>query len=379
MRGEVIEDGTLILPFGTYSDGVLILNRSGIKVDEEGTLIIEDAMEYDWFLWETLLKMGKDSTANSRALAIEQAIDNFINGIVDDPAYQEDAMVDGVTTPIVASRQSTIECRIKAAPDTDIHIGDIVECLDENWIVVDLYTDKVGIINGSMWACNDILRFQNNSSFVHTRHCVIDDGTYSRRTSDPIVYAPANTYKLYLPIDTDTSKLYIDKRLAFGKIYAPDGSKVLETYKIIGIDLKSKNFGDGSHLMVLTMQRDVFNESTDSLDEGLCDIFVEPGNTPVPQITGSCLIVGRDAVRIGTTRKYSATFTDADGNIVNDVVPVWNVVAPIGVSASVADGTVTVTAPLRESLVGTDVVLSVTSEDGLFGTFEKRVQVIAVG
>lgn len=337
------------------------------------------AITSEWALWEKLLNLGSESAVDARELAIEQSVEAFIAGMTEDPAYQADALVEGVNTPIVASRKSALECSIKAAPGTDLHIGDLVECLDEDWLVVDLYTDKVGILNGTMWICNDIIRFQNNSSAVNTRYCVIDDGSYSRKMTDPIAYVPVNTYKLYLSMDAATIRLYIDKRLSFGTIYAPDGSEILETYKIMGIDLKSKNLGEGSHLMVLTMQRDVYNETTDSLSQNLCDVYVAPGHTSAPQLTGSCVVVGRDAIRLGTTRKYSVTFTNAEGEIVNDVVPIWNISAPNGVTTSTADGVVSVVVPLQESLVGSEIKLTATSEGGVYGTYEKKVQVIAVG
>ena len=338
------------------------------------------AIASEWALWEELLNMGSESAVDSREIAIKQSIEAFVSGMVEDPAYQADAIVEGVTTPIVAARRSTLECDVKAPPGTDLHIGDLVECLDEKWIVVELYADKLGIINAKMWVCNDIIRFQNHSANVITRYCVIDDGSYSRKSIDPVAYVPVNTYKLYVPMDSDTVKMYIDKRLSFGSIYAPDGTQVLEVYKIIGMDLKSKNFGDGSHLMVLTMQRDVYNESTDDFANMLCDFYVAPGETPNPTLSGSCVIVGRDVIRIGTTRKYTVAFTDANGEPVLGITPVWTVNVPTGVTQVVSqDGVVTVEVPLKEELIGSEISISVTDSNGVYGTFEKKVGVITVG
>lgn len=335
-------------------------------------------MGVNWPLYETLL--GNGMATNRREVAINESVNAFVNGMVDDPAYQENATVDGEKTPIVASRKSTIMCAIKAPPSTDIHIGDMVECFNEHWIVVELYVDKVGIINGEMLLCNNILRFQNRSANVITRYCVIDDGSYSRKSIDPVAYVPANTYKLYVSMDSDTVKMYIDKRLSFGSTYTPDGTQVLEVYKIIGMDLKSKNFGDGSHLMVLTMQRDVYNESTDDFANMLCDFYVAPGETPNPTLSGSCVIVGRDVIRIGTTRKYTVAFTDANGEPVLGIIPVWTVNVPTGVTQVVSqDGVVTVEVPLKEELIGSEISISVTDSNGVYGTFEKKVGVITVG
>jgi hypothetical protein len=337
----------------------------------------------DWILWEKLLSLGKATGIDARTLAIEQAIEAFVSGMTEDPAYQGDARVNGSKTPIIASRTSTYECTIKAAPGTNLHVGDLVECFNEMWLVMELYTDKVGILNGKMWVCNDIVNFQNNSEPIITQYCIIDDGSYSKKTSDPIAYVPPNTYTLYLSMNEDTTKLYIDKRLSFGVIYAPDGLEILEVYKVVGIDLKSRNFGEGSHLMVLTMQRDVYNATTDSIVQNLCDVYVAPGDVPEPQPTGSCVIKGKDAIRIGTSRTYYAVFTDAEGNVVSGVTPVWMIGLPTGSGITYAtnvDYSFTITVPLDEALIGTGLRLHANApSQSAYGKYEKKVQVIGVG
>ena len=334
-------------------------------------------MGVNWPLYEKLL--GNGLAANRREVAIDESVNAFVSGMVDDPAYQENATVDGETTPIIASRKSTIMCAIKAPPSTDIHIGDMVECFNEHWIVVELYVDKVGIINGEMWLCNNILRFQNRSIAVISRHCVVDDGTYSKKSSDPDAFVMANTYKIYITIDDATKKLFVDKRLAFGQIYSADGEEILEVYKIIGMDVKSKNFGEGSHLMALTVQRDVYDPQVDSLSENICNIFADNGDTAHPEVAGSCVIVGRDVARLGTSRKYTATFTDASGVVVTTVTPVWSVNAPDGITYNASGAECTIKVPLDEKYVGEMITIIVSDAEGVFGTYEKKVQVITVG
>ena len=334
-------------------------------------------MGVNWPLYEKLL--GNGLAANRREVAIDESVNAFVSGMVDDPAYQENATVDGETTPIIASRKSTIMCAIKAPPSTDIHIGDMVECFNEHWIVVELYVDKVGIINGEMWLCNNILRFQNRSIAVISRHCVVDDGTYSKKSSDPDAFVMANTYKIYITIDDATKKLFVDKRLAFGQIYSADGEEILEVYKIIGMDVKSKNFGEGSHLMALTVQRDVYDPQVDSLSENICNIFADNGDAAHPEVAGSCVIVGRDVARLGTSRKYTATFTDASGVVVTTVTPVWSINAPDGITYNASGTECTIKVPLDEKYVGEMITIIVSDAEGVFGTYEKKVQVITVG
>lgn len=333
-------------------------------------------MGVDWPLYEKLLGNGK--SANKRDVVIEDAVNSFVSGMTDDPAYQADLKVDGETTPMLASRNSTITCTIKAPPNTDVHIGDMIECFEEDWIVVELYVDKVGIINGTMWLCNNLLRFQNRSTAIISRYCVVDDGTYSKRTGNPDAYVMTNTYKIYITLDEATKRLFVDKRLAFGQIYSSEGEEILEVYKIIGIDIKSKNFGEGSHLMVLTVQRDVYDANADSLHENICDIYIDE-NVSNPQVTGSCFISGRDVIRIGTSRKYTASFTSANGEMVSSAVPIWNVVVPDGITYTTSGFECSVTVPLDEEYVGETIAITVSDEEGVFGNYERKVQVVTVG
>ena len=335
-------------------------------------------MKVDWPLYDKLLG-NRGQLTDRRGVAINSAINTFVSGMVDDPAYQKDAIIEGENIPLLASRKSTFACAIKAPPSTDVHIGDMVECFKEHWIVVELYVDKVGIINGEMWLCNNILRFQNRSLAVISRHCVVDDGTYSKKSSDPDAFVMANTYKIYITIDEATKKLFVDKRLAFGQIYSADGDEILEVYKIIGMDVKSRNFGEGSHLMVLTVQRDVYDAQVDSLSENICNIFVDNGDSANPQTTGSCVIGGRGTARLGGSRKYTATFTDANGKVVTKVNPVWTVTAPAGVTHNASNTECTITIPLDEKYVGEIITITVFDAEGVFGTYDKKVQVITVG
>lgn len=336
-------------------------------------------MREDWILWEKLLNGGDPEETDPREYAIESGVEAFLNGMIEDPAYQDDALVDGVTTPMLISRESSLEASVKAPPGTDLDIGDLVDALGEDWLCVEKYEDKLGIVNAKLWVCNDILRFQNHSNTVNTRNCVVDDGSYSRRTNDPIAYVPTNTYKVYLSLDEVSQYLYVDKRIAFNTIYDPYGKEILEVYKIIGIDLKSRNFGEGAHLMVLTIQRDVYYEDRDNLEYTLCDLYIDSNDEPTPALTGSCVINGRDVIRIGTTRKYTAVFTDSEGEVVSSVVPIWNATVPTGVTTSVTDGVLSVTVPLSEALVGKEVEIVLSEESQAYGTFTKKAQVITVG
>ncbi len=357
----------------------------GENIEPSGDPGYDSPMEEDWELWEKLLSLDSESAFDARQYAIEQSIEAFLSGMEEDPAYQSDSVVEGETTPLILSRTSSQECSIKAPPDTNIHIGDMVECFDENWIVVELYADKIGIINGKMWICNDIIHFQNHSPTVYTRYVVVDDGSYSRRSTDPYAYVPTNTYKIYISLESASQYLYIDKRLALGTIYDQNLKSVLEVYKINGIDIKSGNHSEGDHLMILTVQRDVYHEANDSIEYDICDIYSPMGSdTPVPQPTGSCLIVGRDTIRIGSTGKYKGTCVNEAGEAVSGTLKIWAVVKDsqsieYGCTDSDATSTLTLTVPFDESLIGEEITMTLSEQSREYGSYEKKVRVIGVG
>lgn len=338
-------------------------------------------MAVNWGLYGKMLGGAYGDLYDERSIAADDSVRSFMEGIEDDPAYRADSTINGVEVPIVARRTSTTECSIKATSGTDIHIGDVVSCLGEKWIVVDLYADKVGIVNGTMWLCNYAISFQNNSPEIITRQCVIDDGTYTKKSSDPDAFVMTNTYKIYMPIDQDTERIYVDKRISLGEVYSQSGDKILEVYKVIGMDLRSKNHGNGSHLMVLTMQRDVYNPESDNLTYNLCDEYKasEVNAQASAHHAGQCFINGKSTLRIGTSRGYTVSYKSGDGSQVDGIESVWDVIAPYGVSAFVENESCTLEAELDASLVGEYVTLRVTDKAGEYGVYEMKVQVIAVG
>ena len=362
----------------------------------EGDSSYVSPIEDEWELWEKLLDLGSESAFDAREYAIEQSIEAFLSGMEEDPAYQKDATVEGVVTPLVVSRTSSLECEIKAPPGTNLHIGDMVGCFDEDWLVVDLYADKIGIINGKMWICNDIINFQNHSPTVYVRHCVVDDGSYSKRSTDPDAFIPTNTYKIYISLEFASQQLFIDKRLGLGPIYDPHGDLILEVYKIIGIDIKSKNRGEGSHLMVLTVQRDVYNPSTDSLEYNLCDVYHTMGDeSSDPVVTGSSYISGRDTIRLGTSRIYVGSFADAEEADSGDGIystkewtvkiegvamdSTWYEISSSHEQYPNEHNVLKITMPLNEDLVGQEITLKLSGAEGAYGEYEKKVRVVTVG
>ncbi len=332
-------------------------------------------MAIDWELYEELVNGGTVSGGSSPT---SQATGAYEEGLLNDPGYQPNATVNGEVQPIVVKRESSIDAGTISFSGTTLHIGDLIHVYDADWIVTECYVDTLGLTQAVIWLCNATISFQNRTNEIFVRPCIIDDGSYSKR-SDPTAYIPTNTYKVFMSMDEATVKMFIDKRLGFGTIYNSEGNQVLEVYKIVGIDLKSKNFGEGSHLMQMLVQRDVYNAETDSLELNLCDVYSEPNNTETEAGSGTCTISGLNQIRIGTKRVYTASFINSDGSAAENVTPVWDVAAPLGVTSSVSDGKCIISVPLNGQLIGQEIAVSLSDQDGTFGSIEKTVEVKGIG
>lgn len=333
-------------------------------------------MQVQWKLYDAMLSnKGNDS---SRQEAISDSLDAFVDGVTSDPAYQAEATVNGVITPMTVDRKSPIKSNVIVLPGGNFVIGDMVRCFDQDWIVTEAYVDKLGLIHGAIWLCNEELKFQNHTDQIYTYNCVIDDGSYSRRSGDPDIDVLSNTYKVYITLDDVTRQWFVDKRLAICEIFSQDGERILEVYKVTGIDIKSHNFGEGSHLSVVTVQRDVYDPGHDNLEELICD-YIHPVEEPQPSAEGRCEIDGKDFVRIGSTRTLTAMFYDDSGNPIDDVVANWEVEVPDGVMYTIVDNRCAIVAPFDSSLVGSVAVVHLSDDGARFGSVTKRVEVISVG
>ena len=82
-------------------------------------------------------------------------------------------------------------------------------------------------------------------------------------------------YKIYLPIDSDTERLYVDKRLATNVRYDANGKQILEVYKITRVDPTSQAYGKGAHLMLLHCRSDDYVAEHDSVAQRICD-YIPP-------------------------------------------------------------------------------------------------------
>ena len=329
------------------------------------------------------LRRSKESNKDIDKQAVQSEIENEL---ANSAAYQEDAMRNGETQPIVASRTKTNVCKITVMPGDDMFIGDLIDVFNERWLCVELYVDEYGIKYGEIWMCNHTFVFQDHNAKIIKKDAIVDDGSYSKGNdkSIPII---DGTYKCYMSLDDESRSLYVDKRLAIDTILDKNGSPILEVGKIKWIDQKTKNYGEGSHLLFFTLTEDVYSKENDNLELNLCDyVKTSDGNTGEEpnqsneSANGYLVIEGRDSIRIGTGRTYKVVAIDNAGNTCdapNDLE--WHIEGNSKISTDINGASCVLRVPLDDSLIGTDLTITCRDKSSGFSQANKQVAVISIG
>lgn len=352
-------------------------------------------MENDWLsayrYWLAAMK-GADAKYEKQLMdeSISESLENSA-------AKQEDATVNGNPQPIIATRKKTNKASVTLLPGDGMNIGDLVYVFKEYWICMELYTDEYGITYAEIWMCNWLIRYQDHDLNIIEKYAIMDNGSYSRADGKSISITD-NYYTCYVSMDTESDALFVDKRLAIDTILDSQGRPILEVGKIVWLDTKSRNFGEGSHLLMFGLEDDLYNVEKDSLDLLICD-YRENGDEeegedqggtveepekpdePVQEEMGYLYIEGRDTIRIGTSRTYSVKGVDLDGNTVEIAGGVtWNTAdLPRGIIVSTNGTELLLTAPLDDDLVGSTILLECSDDSGVYTSAKKEVGVITVG
>lgn len=328
-----------------------------------------------WELYEDKLNAyGK--TQKDRQL--EQAKEDFLRDAINNPSHFK-VKRNGVEEDFLITRSDKTErFKITAFPGNDLNIGDYIEVWGETFLVYETRVQDTLNRTGVIWLCNHLFRWQNFTSDIIERWGILDSGVYSTtiRGETDVRYTNKQ-FKLLLPLDEDTKKLYIDKRLATDVMYNKNGKEILNVYQITGYDGTSENFGEGSHILYLNLRSDEFNDDIDNLSEKICNYISPTDGSTTEKL--NCSIDGSATIRLGTKRKYSAVFYDTDGNIVEDIIPVWTTSElPEGITLSEKDSKAVFTVVDNVSLLGTIVKLKLTDGEGKYEPAETEIEIIGL-
>lgn len=333
-------------------------------------------------IWELQKEiLGSDIQSDSES-AKQLAQSSLMDIETNSPALQSNATRNGVKQPILAVRWKTKECKVTARLGDELYAGDILDLFNEKFLVMETYIDECEILRGKAYLCNHLFRFQNGKdATIIERYGVIDDGSYSSK-DDKQIPTEVGSYKVYMPLDSDTDKIFKGKRFAIGVGYDKELKQTLTVVKVNWIDKKSNNLGDGSHLLAMRTERDEYQEGNDSITQSICN-FIETDNGEEPVIPTTkprCIISGADGLRTGTSREYSVTVEGDNGDAIDiaDKAFAWACSASETVTHSISEDTkrLTVNVPKSASLSGETISLSVVDIDEEYETGVKVVEVL---
>ena len=319
--------------------------------------------------------VGADS---AHEVLIRQAKDNLSAGM-STSISSEKLKRNGKDQNFVVS-QTTVRYKyqITAYPDEELFVGDVIDYADEKWIVVETRVGNPLQKTGVMWLCNINLSFQNGTHDIITRPAVLDSGVFSttKNGNEELQYVDKQ-FKLYLPYDDDTKKLYVDKRIAVDTRFDKHGKEILEVYNITGVNRVARSYGKGGHLLICELRSGTYSPSVDNLELMICDYIADNDSGSSVTELLPCSISGRPTIMLGQTRTYTATFYDADNQEISGIEPVWDITGNIEVTTQQVDNTIKITVPDNEDYIGEMIQVILTDTNGLYKPFTFEVEVVA--
>lgn len=257
----------------------------------------------DWGLYTRYTEMYGE-TDKERALNI--AIEDFERDAVLSIAYRDDVLRNEKKQRFLVDRTDVpYKIKLVAFPGEDLFVGDEITIGNEHLIVQQTRSLNELQTTGVAWLCNYKFKFQNWSSDVIERWGVLDSGVYSTTLRGEYeVQELAKQFKIYLPYDEDTKKIFVDKRLAVGTRYDHLGKEMLEVYKVTGLNMEARSYGDGGHLLILEVRSDPYSPSMDSLEKMICDYIPPKEDEDFPAV-----ISGRNNIALNSRRKYTIDYS----------------------------------------------------------------------
>lgn len=335
--------------------------------------------------WDTYAAWVQLNGTTEKDRTVNSAKKDFVASVKEHPGYISDAKRNGVSQTFLITRSNEMyKSNIVAMPDESLDIGDIIEAFGQHWIVYQMRENSSVTRSGLLWLCNHLFRFQNHDGQIIERYGVLDRGVFSSTIGGDVeINFPDQQYRVYLPYDGETKKIFIDTRFAIGTMYNARGEEILDVYRVTAINHVAQSYGDGGHLLTLSCRGDIYNEATDNLALQICDYIVPTPTPPTPTPptpAKTCSIEGRSTIRTGGSRTYKATFVDEHGDPVTGIQPVWTV-APTSASMHLTTDEDMLIVALDDANADniSAITITLTDADSEYGETHKRVEVENVG
>lgn len=218
---------------------------------------------------------GVNSAKEARVRASRQAIRNAFHKSLN----WENVIVNGCEerTFLVIPTDDVYTKKIKAHPDTEFCLGDIVRWADTRWIVNAIDADSQLNHQGTMVQCNICLRWQLDDGTIHEEYGWDKDASkYSYGETRTIhMDVPQFTMKAIFQINEYTLSIRRNKRFLLGLHAQGENPLAVEVSRINSITNTYKfdcgNRNQNTGLIEITIHETQFNPETDNIELGVAN------------------------------------------------------------------------------------------------------------
>lgn len=263
--------------------------------------------------------------------------------------------------------------------DNPIKIGEYLHDTkdDTYWLIYNSFNVNDVHYEGKMIQCNYLLRWQlANGEIIERYSNIVSASKYDvGETGNSTLVLSSNNYTVLIGyceegFELEGKRVFIDMK----------PTKPTKVFKITRSDDVLYNSGNMGSLLSFIADKVEFNPNADNQELRICDYNSTTPLPPTPQPPNEttdlrCVISGNTNLKNGYYRKFTATFTDTDGNTVDwqEVDYQWNVKSDFDVKQTIADNKITVSVN-DENLIGGSFFVSVCI--GEIGLSEIKVNIV---
>lgn len=310
-----------------------------------------------------MLREKKQQVHSLYDFAMDREDDTLLNGnpFIKSPRIFDRKFVDNVHHKI------TVETIL----DEDfIECGDYLEYDGMVWLCLNSYSFHKLYCRATFMSCDWKIYWINANGKLKNQYVIDQNSTQynSGESGNSTMTLGASQHMLKMQCNDDTILLDSPQKFAIDK-----NIKKSTCYKVTQNDNTSYNYGKG--LCCITVSETQLNQETDkliTLENGtqvwVCDYVETSSLTPLPPSDEttilSGIISGNTSLKIGFSRTYTATLSDADGNEVDWDVSLygWNVVSDFAVDQNVTENKIKLFVD-DDSLIGESFLLQVIKLD----------------
>ena len=255
----------------------------------------------------------------------------------------------------------------QSLPDQRILAGDYVEWADSMWLVLNADCDDEVYTDGNLRQCQHRIYWQKADGTIVSRFAYTENASaYNNgETGNNTITLESNQFMVYIPYDKETAELDNGKRIHMSRSNAK-----CKPYELTRPDDITYGFGEKGVLNIIFTQTQ-YNQDKDkliTLEDGtqvwICDYIPTPLPPSDETTILSGIISGNKNLKIGFSRTYTATLSDADGNEVDwdGSLYGWNVVSDFAVEQNIDKNKIKLFVD-DDSLIGESFLLQVIKLD----------------